>query len=87
MESERLLRAEIIEQRGACSAGHKKGDVFGLSCYCPGGLCGYFYHGIFPNLQTYEFGGRLPWWRGEELVVTCPDPHNPVTLRITRGKA
>jgi uncharacterized repeat protein (TIGR04076 family) len=85
MAEEKTLRAEVIEQRGHCAAGHKKGDILGLSCLRTGGICGSFYHDIFPALQTFEFGGRLPWWTGDELIVTCPDPGNPVTLRITRG--
>jgi uncharacterized repeat protein (TIGR04076 family) len=87
MEKEKTLRAEVIEQKGRCAAGHKKGDVLRISTLRSCNLCGSFYHGIFPSLQTYEYGGRLPWWRGEDLVVTCPDPANPVTLRITRDEA
>jgi uncharacterized repeat protein (TIGR04076 family) len=52
-----------------------------------GGLCGFFYHSIFANLQTFEYGGKMPWWRGEELSFTCPDPQNPVTIRMGRVKA
>ncbi len=84
MAEERTLRAEVIGQEGHCAAGHKKGDILGLSCLRTAGLCGTFYHDIYPALQTYEFGGRLPWWQGDDLVLTCPDPANPVTLRISR---
>jgi uncharacterized repeat protein (TIGR04076 family) len=84
---EKTLRAEVIEQKGECAAGHKKGDVLRLSCLRTCNLCGSFYHDIFPALQTFEYGGRLPWWSGDALLLTCPDPENPVTLRITRDEA
>jgi uncharacterized repeat protein (TIGR04076 family) len=84
MAEEKTLVAEVIGQEGHCAAGHRKGDSFPIGCIDSGGLCGYFYHQIFPQLQTYEFGGRMPWWEGDDLIVTCPDPTNPVTLKVSR---
>jgi uncharacterized repeat protein (TIGR04076 family) len=83
----KTLRAEVIEQKGHCAAGHAKGDVLRISCLRTCNLCGSFYHDIFPALQTYEFGGRLPWWQGEGFAAVCPDPVNPVTLRVTRDES
>jgi uncharacterized repeat protein (TIGR04076 family) len=81
------LVAEVIGAKGTCSAGHLKGAVIDLDCLNPGGLCGYFYHKIFPNLQTLENGGTMPWWKsGEEFVVCCDDPMNTVTLRVKKRK-
>ncbi|PIP46979.1 MAG: hypothetical protein COX16_06905 [Deltaproteobacteria bacterium CG23_combo_of_CG06-09_8_20_14_all_51_20] len=87
-KSDRLtsLKAEIIDVKGECTAGHRKGDSFNLSCYTSGGLCGFFYHDIFPGLSVMQFGGRYPWNKGDEMVVECPDRKNAVTLRITPGK-
>jgi uncharacterized repeat protein (TIGR04076 family) len=83
---EKTLRAEVIEQRGHCHAGHRKGDVLRISTLRTCNLCGSFYHDLFPALQTYEFGGKLPWWQGEGFVAVCPDPNNPVVLKVTRDE-
>ena len=79
------FRAEVLDVKGDCHAGHKKGDALTLSCYDSGGLCGFFYHDIFPNLSVMQFGGKYPWASADELVVECPDRGNAVTLKITRA--
>ena len=78
--------AKIISVKGECSAGHKTGDTFEISCHDPAGLCGYFYHDIFPALSTFQFGGSLPWWQGDTIELACPDSDNLVKLRLTRTK-
>lgn len=77
--------ATVISAKGHCSAGHKEGDSFEISCHNPAGLCGFFYHDIFPSLQTFQFGGSLPWWQGDEIELSCPDHHNLVTLLLERS--
>ena len=52
--------ATVESVNGVCSAGHKAGDSFEISCHNPGGLCSFFYHNIFPNLQVFQFRGRMP---------------------------
>ena len=79
------LKAEVVEVRGECSAGHRKGDSIRLGCYDSGGLCGFFYHDIFPTLSVMQFGGKYPWASEDELVVECPDRQNAVVLKITRA--
>jgi uncharacterized repeat protein (TIGR04076 family) len=54
------VTATIVTIKGECSAGHKAGDSFEISCHNSGGLCGFFYHQIFPNLQMFQFGGTMP---------------------------
>jgi len=78
------LTAEVISVKGSCSAGHKVGDSLELSCWDSGGLCGFFYHDIFPNLNVMQFGGAYPWGSADEMVLECPDRDNLVTLRIRR---
>ena len=70
------FRAEVLDV---------KGDLLAVSCYDSGGLCGFFYHDIFPNLSVMQFGGKYPWASADELVVECPDRGNAVTLKITRA--
>ena len=79
------LKAEVLEVKGDCSAGHKKGDTFSVGCYDSGGLCGFFYHDIFPSINVMQFGGKYPWSPQDELVLECPDRDNAVTLKVTRG--
>ncbi len=78
--------ATVTSITGPCGAGHQMGDTFEISCHNPAGLCGYFYHSIFPSLSTFQFGGELPWWKGDTIEVKCPDPQYPVTLTMTRSK-
>ncbi len=75
------LKAEVISVEGHCSAGHRKGDILNVSCYDSGGLCGFFYHDIFPSISVMQFGGRYPW--GDELVLECPDRKNAVRIRLS----
>ncbi len=79
------LRAEVIEVKGECSAGHRKGDTFRIGCYDSGGLCGFFYHDIFPSLSVMQFGGKYPWSPADQLTLECPDRQNAVTVKITKG--
>ena len=73
---------EVIDTKGECEAGHKKGQVYTVSCWDAGGLCGYFYHDIFPTLQTLQFGGVIPWAPEGEINLECPDRFNAVTVKI-----
>ncbi len=77
--------ATVISAKGKCSAGHRKGDTFEISCHNPGGLCGFFYHDIFPTLSIFQFGGHLPWWTGDTIEVECSDKKNLVTLKLERS--
>ena len=65
------VQATIVSVKGECSAGHRQGESFEISCHDPAGLCGWFYHDIFPSLQTFQFGGRLPWWE-KDTAPACP---------------
>ncbi|RLG29904.1 hypothetical protein DRN98_07900 [Methanosarcinales archaeon] len=77
--------ATITSVKDECSAGHQVGDTLEISCHNPGGLCGFFYHDIFPSLSTFQFGGDLPWWEGDTIELQCPD-NNIVTLKLERSE-
>lgn len=79
------LEAEVLEVKGECSAGHKKGDRIRLGCWDAGGLCGFFYHDIFPSISLLQFGGRYPWMAEEELILECPDRENAVKIRLRKA--
>ncbi len=80
------IRATVTSVKGTCAAGHQEGDTFVISCHDSGGLCGFFYHRIFPDLHTFQFGGNLPWWGNDAIEVQCPDSDNLVTLKLERSK-
>ena len=80
------VKATVTGVKGKCNAGHQEGDTFEISCHNPGGLCGFFYHDIFPNLSTFQFGGNLPWWEGDMIQLQCPDSYNLVSLKLERSK-
>ncbi|MBW2015381.1 MAG: TIGR04076 family protein [Deltaproteobacteria bacterium] len=76
------VKGKIVSVKGECSAGHRAGDILEISCWDTGGLCGFFYHDIFPTLNVMQFGGRYPWGPADEMVLECPDRKNLVTLKI-----
>jgi uncharacterized repeat protein (TIGR04076 family) len=76
----------ITDVKGNCNAGHYVGETFEISYHNPAGLCGLFYHDIFPDLSTLQFGGNMPWWEGDTIEVHCPDLDNLVTMRLKRLK-
>ena len=79
------VTATILSIKGTCNAGHQVGDSFPISCHNPGGLCGFFYHNLFADLQTFQFGGKMPWWEGDTIQVECPDLYNLVTMKLERS--
>jgi len=78
--------ATVKSVKGECSAGHRVGERFEISCHDSAGLCGFFYHDMFPSLCTFQFGGAMPWWNGDVIEAVCPDPHNQVTIQLERFK-
>ncbi|MBF0530859.1 MAG: TIGR04076 family protein [Deltaproteobacteria bacterium] len=81
-EGMKYFTAEVVSVKGECHAGHKPGDILKLGCWDPGGLCGFFYHNIFPDLSVLQFGGRYPWAAAGELTLECPDRRNLVTIKV-----
>jgi len=79
------INAKIIEVKGHCNAGHNEGDSFEISCYNPAGLCGFFYHNLFPTLHAFQLGAQAPWWsKKDRIQFSCPDLKNMVTIELTR---
>ena len=89
MEEEKIeikFIATVTGLKGDCHAHHQLGQTFELNCYASGGLCGFFYHDIFPYLNSMQFGGKYPWWEKDLIEVECPDRYNTVSLRIEKKK-
>jgi len=74
--------------KGTCSAGHKVGDTFELSGHSSAGLCGFFYHDLFPYVIMLQFGGGFPpeWGDPDVLELDCMDKFNLVTIELRRVK-
>jgi uncharacterized repeat protein (TIGR04076 family) len=80
------VEGEILSVKGTCSWGHKAGDKFELSGYDCAGLCGFFYHDIFPYVVMLQFGGGFPpGWGGPNVVeLECMDRSNLAKIRLKR---
>jgi len=75
----------IKNVKGRCNTNHKKGDIIELSGHDSGGLCGFFYHDIFPSIITLQFGGTFPWSKNPDVVeLECPDRYNVVKIELKR---
>ena len=79
----------IKDVKGKCNAGHKVGDEIELSGHSAGGLCGFFYHDLFPYIIMLQFGGGFPkQWGGypDVLNMECMDKFNLVKIELRRIK-
>jgi len=73
---------------GHCHAGHKVGEQIELSGHHTGGMCGFFYHDIFPYVIMLQFGGGFPveWGGPDEVELECMDRANAVKIELKRIK-
>ena len=74
----------IIGVKGNCSKGHKVGDKIMLSTHDANGLCGFFYHDIYPAITMLQYGGAFPWMKGDVVRMECPDRGNVVEIELHR---
>ena len=75
--------ANVISQKGTCSAGHKIGDEFVIGQKTPPDLCSWAFYTLFPSAQVLQFGGSFPWEDDpNRTTVACPDPANPVVFEL-----
>ncbi len=78
--------ATVKSVKSNCSWGHEAGDTFNVNCHDNDGLCGYFYHDIFPKIMALQYGGGNPWGDPDVMTVECSDRANLVTLELRREK-
>jgi uncharacterized repeat protein (TIGR04076 family) len=70
---------------GTCHWGHAVGDTFELSGHDTAGLCGFFYHDIFPYIVMLQFGGGFAEWGSPDSVeLECMDRMNAVKIELRR---
>jgi len=48
-------------------------------------MCGVLYHAIFPALNVMREAVTL-YLRVDEIIVTCPDSYNLLTVKLRRVK-
>jgi uncharacterized repeat protein (TIGR04076 family) len=83
---------KIVSVHGSCESRHTPGQEFDLSADVtlgtagnPGTVCPALYYAVYPNLRVLRFGGSLPWEKDKDAAhVACPDPLNPVVVRLCR---
>lgn len=82
----RRVVGTIKAVKGNCSWGHKAGDTFEISAHDTAGVCGFFYHDIFPWVVMLQFGGGFPetWGGPEKVEVECMDRWNAVKIELRR---
>ena len=77
--------AEVISQRGTCSANHKIGDRFLIGDNTPPNMCSWAFQALFSFAAVLQFGGSFPWEDAQDkATVACPDPVNPVVFELKR---
>jgi uncharacterized repeat protein (TIGR04076 family) len=80
-----MFKATVTDLKGSCRANHRIGQQFQLNCYDTGGLCGFFYHDLYPYLLGLQYGAEFPWWGDQKLLeIECPDPYNKLVLLLER---
>lgn len=80
------VTAEVISQKGTCSAGHKVGDKFVIGQQTSLKLCSWAFYTLFPFAEVLQFGGSFPWENERnKTTVACPDPENPVVFELRLG--
>ena len=79
----------IKQVKGTCNAAHRVGDQLELSGHNTAGLCGFFYHDIFPYIIMLQFGGGFPaeWGDPEVVELECMDRINSVKIELRRHRS
>jgi uncharacterized repeat protein (TIGR04076 family) len=81
-----VVIAEVISQKGTCTAGHKVCEQFTIGQQTVPGLCSWAFYSLFPFAEVLQFGGSFPWEKDRnKTTVACPDPENPVVFELRRG--
>jgi len=92
MSEEKMIGCQVLgtikEVKGFCSANHKVGNQLELSGHNTAGMCGFFYHDIFPYIIMLQFGGAFPaeWGDPDVVEMECMDRANAVKIELRRIK-
>jgi len=76
---------KILEVKGRCKKGLKKGEVFKMNLgdfseICPAGM-----DALYPYISTLRYGGKIAWAKKDgTCLVQCPDHINAVVYKLKR---
>lgn len=81
------LEIEVVDVKGECSAGYRKGDKFYVedpNIISSSPICIYAISALIPYLTAkYRDVSEDDWINHVELLE-CPDPENTVMFRVRR---
>jgi len=73
---------EVLDQRGRCQCGHRRGETWETIGKTPEGICIAAFSSLIPWIHIL-WDGHNPEWSEDGLVkVSCPDPKNPVVFGL-----
>ena len=81
------ITLRITSQKGTCAYGMKVGLEFDVSGPTPSGMCPSAFYTAYPFITALMMGGSMPWEENRDTAhVACPDPENPVVMKLIREK-
>ncbi len=85
MERGPVIKATVVNIKGACDAGHKVGDEFILTLHTPEGLCVDACVNIIIKLRNMLFKKHEFFKdKNKKIRVNCPDLQNYVEFELER---
>lgn len=80
------VEAKVKNVKGACSLGHKVGDVVKFTeTGVEGKICIHALYSMIPGVFAMMFESQFPWLEDpDKKTHACPDAFNPVVFEITR---
>jgi len=80
------VEAKVKSMKGACSLGHKVGDVVKFTeTGVEGKICIHALYSMMPAVFAMMFESNFPWLEDpDKKTHACPDAFNPVVFEIIR---
>jgi len=79
------ITLKIVSQKGTCAYGHNVGQEFDVSGPTPSGMCPSAFCAAYPFITALMMGGTMPWEEDKNTAhIACPDPENPVVMKLIR---
>ncbi|SHD75972.1 TIGR04076 family protein [Schnuerera ultunensis] len=79
-----IVEIEVVEQKGTCVAGLKKGDKIRINPNeTPCNFCAPAFVSLYPNLKAISAGAKFGWAEPDgSILAACPDPKNPIVFSL-----
>lgn len=76
---------KIIEIRGRCMKGLKRGQIFKMNLGDYPQICPAAFDELYPYISILRYGGSIPWSKEKDsCLVQCSDHLNIVTYELSR---